>query len=95
MIDQLEDIARLFTIKFSKIFSAQASRIRMNKVARRPPGSVLQWEENLNMMPNEEEVCKALSSMGSDKAPGPDGLPVAFFKAHWDTIRPDILKMIS
>lgn len=51
------------------------------------------WDEELNSIPNEDEIFRALQSMGLDKAPGPDGLPTVFFKAHWDTIRKDFLKM--
>lgn len=33
--------------------------------------------------------------MGPDKAPGPDGIPTAFFKTHWETVCSDLLKMVT
>ncbi|GJU01186.1 sodium/hydrogen exchanger 6 [Tanacetum coccineum] len=37
-----------------------------------------------------EEVKSAIFSMGDDKAPGPDGFIVAFFKKVWDVVGEDI-----
>ena len=34
----------------------------------------------------EEEVKKALDSIGDLKAPGPDGMPSVFFKNCWDIV---------
>ena len=47
----------------------------------------------------EEEIRKALYSIGVDKAPGPDGYSSLFFKQAWDTMGADfttaILKFFS
>ena len=43
----------------------------------------------------EEEAKRAVFSMPSDKAPGPDGFTGAFLKACWDTIKPDIMLAIN
>lgn len=42
----------------------------------------------------DTEVLAAINEMPSDKASGPDGLPVEFYKAFWTIIRPDLMKMI-
>jgi hypothetical protein len=34
----------------------------------------------------KEEVKNSLESIGDLKAPGPDGMPVVFFKRFWDTV---------
>lgn len=41
-----------------------------------------------------EEVELAISSMPLDKAPGPDGFTVSFYKTHWETIKKDFIRMV-
>ncbi|KAH7659258.1 RNA-directed DNA polymerase protein, partial [Dioscorea alata] len=36
---------------------------------------------------------EAVFNLGSDKAPGPDGFPLQFFKSFWDTIKGDLFKL--
>ncbi|XP_022015014.1 uncharacterized protein LOC110914533 [Helianthus annuus] len=43
----------------------------------------------------EEEVKKAMFSIGNDKAPGPDGFTAAFFKNAWPLIGNDIVNAIK
>jgi hypothetical protein len=41
----------------------------------------------------EEEVRNVVSAMEGDKAPGPDGFSMAFFKECWDVLRGDIMEV--
>lgn len=43
---------------------------------------------------SEEEIIKVIWSMDSDKAPGPDGFTIHFYKVCWDIIKHDLQKMI-
>jgi hypothetical protein len=43
---------------------------------------------------DEEEVVGVLNSFNGDKAPGPNGFPLAFFQICWDIIRSDIMGVI-
>nr|GEY91054.1 hypothetical protein [Tanacetum cinerariifolium] len=43
---------------------------------------------------SRQEVKKALFLMGDDKAPGPDGFTVAFFKEAWDIVANDVTDAI-
>lgn len=55
-------------------------------------------EEHNNKLeqdPTEEEVREATFSMQQDKAPGPDGFTVAFYRQHWETIRKDFVRMVK
>jgi hypothetical protein len=55
------------------------------------------WDEELWILEGEnreleltfspEEVDEVLASMKSDSAPGPDGLPVVFFKQFWGILK--------
>lgn len=58
--------------------------------------SSISEEENLHLcsIPTEEEVIKALSSLGSTKALGPYGFTALFYKKYWSTVREDVLACI-
>jgi hypothetical protein len=43
----------------------------------------------------EIEVIKSLSSLGSTKAPGPDGFTAPFYKKYWPYVRKDVLACIE
>ena len=39
----------------------------------------------------EEEVVDALGTLAGDKAPGPDGFTMAFFKHCWEVVKADVM----
>jgi hypothetical protein len=43
----------------------------------------------------EEEICNVIWSMEPDKAPGPDGFSIHFYRACWEIIKIDLLRMIK
>ncbi|WVZ83395.1 hypothetical protein U9M48_030553 [Paspalum notatum var. saurae] len=43
----------------------------------------------------EEEVWAAINNMPNDRAPGPDGFIGAFYKAAWNTVKPDIMATLD
>lgn len=51
-------------------------------------------EQNVEMNKeiSEEEVVAAIWSLHPDKAPGPNGFTIAFYKQHWKTIKKGFLK---
>jgi hypothetical protein len=44
---------------------------------------------------SEDEVLAAIKGMNPSSAPGPDGLPVTFFKAFWQTIKPEVMALFD
>lgn len=40
-----------------------------------------------------EEIKAAVFSLGGDKAPGPDGFPMQFFKQCWEMVKDDVFKL--
>jgi hypothetical protein len=49
---------------------------------------------NLCLIPSESEVIQALSSLGSSKAPGPDGFTTLFYKKYWSHVNKDVLACV-
>ena len=47
--------------------------------------------ERLELPFSEEEVFAALSDLGKDKAPGPDGYTMAFWFFCWDVVKVEVL----
>ena len=43
---------------------------------------------------SEKEVVEALETMAGDKAPGPDGFSLAFFKFCWQVVKVDVMAMM-
>ncbi|KAK1686874.1 hypothetical protein QYE76_047722 [Lolium multiflorum] len=54
-------------------------------------------EENrgLELTFTPDELDEVLAGMKPDSAPGPDGLPVLFFKKFWDILRGPILRILN
>jgi hypothetical protein len=80
---------------FSKLFSSSNPPIddeMLNLFA-----SVITAEDNLFLcaFPLEEEVVQALSSLGSSKAPGPDGFTALFYKKYWSVVKVEVLGCIN
>lgn len=51
--------------------------------------------ESVNLPLTLEELGEATSALGNSKCPGPDGVPAEFFKAHWHTVGPLVLRCIT
>ena len=43
----------------------------------------------------EEEVCQAVFDLVGNKAPGPDGFPMAFYQQFWGMLKKDILAVMD
>ena len=51
-------------------------------------------KENLNAHISLKEVESAISRMGNNKSPGPDGLPKEYYSAMWEHIKYDVLGLM-
>jgi hypothetical protein len=76
---------------FSNLFTTSNPTIETEMLDLFSP--VITEEENgfLCAIPGEEEVLEALSSLGSTKAPGPDGFTALFYKKYWHLIKKEVL----
>ncbi|GLT67788.1 hypothetical protein SLA2020_400720 [Shorea laevis] len=57
---------------------------------------VITLEDNSSICstPSEAEIFEALSSIGSTKAPGPDGFTALFYKEYWNIVKDVVLHSI-
>lgn len=44
---------------------------------------------------SEEEVKAAVFDLGSDRAPGLDGFPMAFFQTFWEDVKVEVMDFVS
>lgn len=50
---------------------------------------------SINQDISKEEVESVIWTIHQDKAPGPDGFPISFYKAYWSLIKKYLMKMIQ
>jgi hypothetical protein len=51
--------------------------------------------ENLVKTFSEQEIKAALDNMKTNSAPGPDGLPVKFYKCFWNQVKGPVMEMFQ
>eukprot|EP00253_Pinus_taeda_P005038 PITA_05038 len=59
-----------------------------------PKGITKEMNDNINKEIEEEEIKRAIWNLHPDKAPGPDGFPICFYRMFWNLIKKDLVKMI-
>ena len=45
----------------------------------------------LDSLFEEAEIFDVIQNFNDNKSPGPDGLPMAFFQACWEILKPDLM----
>jgi hypothetical protein len=93
-ISDRADIGDQFVHHFTNLFSSTSPSFEEELLALFPP--VISDEENhvLCSIPTETEVFQVLSSLGSSKAPGPDGFTALFYKKYWHVVRSEVLNCV-
>jgi hypothetical protein len=88
------EIGGTFVQHFSSPFSSSAPPIDEAMLNLFDP--VIFAEDNIFLCatPTDEKVVQALSSLGSTKAPGPNGFTALFFKKYWPVVKNEVLGCI-
>ena len=89
-LDKEEDIKEGLVDAFQNILSDPRGwrptlpELNLNKIGSEEAASL---EENFS----ENEIWTAISGLNSDKAPGPDGFPLAFWSFCWDFVKLEVI----
>jgi hypothetical protein len=88
------EIGGNFSSHFTNIFTTSNPPIDSKMLDLFSP--VISAKENviLSSIPTEKEVVEALSSLGSTKAPGPDGFIALFYRKYWVFVKIEVLQSI-
>lgn len=82
------ELARMAMEFYADLFTAQPV-LEQEKILAHVPVRVSEvMRESLECPFSALEVDKALSIMGANKAPRPDGLTAGFYQTHWETVGP-------
>lgn len=93
-----DDISGLLTNHFSNI--AQEPNVNREAAIQEITSAIprlITDEQNWSLRKRitMEEVEEAVKSMPNDKAPGPDGFTINFYKACWDIVKNDIWEIVE
>jgi exonuclease III len=88
-------IGTSFSSFFSELFKSSNPSIPME--VENLFSNVISSEENEEIcnIPTEVEIKNAVFSMGSLKAPGPDGLPPLFYKRYWEIVKKEVIGAVQ
>ncbi|XP_039120313.1 uncharacterized protein LOC120256691 [Dioscorea cayenensis subsp. rotundata] len=92
-VSEVREIGKVFENQFRALFGQQRPfrfKADLNRLLRNKARVDLSHLERPFSM---EEVKKAVFDLGSDKAPGPDGFPMMFFKIFWEIVKVEVLKL--
>eukprot|EP00253_Pinus_taeda_P024639 PITA_24639 len=59
-----------------------------------PKGATKELNDTLNSEIDEEEIERTIWTLQPDKAPGPNGFPICFYREFWSLIKKDLAKML-
>ena len=95
IVTETRDILRVQREYYQNLFTSEPVDIDMqNKFCSKLENKLTR--EQSNMLENElefSEVRKAIQLMKNNRSPGPDGIPIEFYKKFWEQIKDILLKV--
>ena len=94
-ITDKKSIREHFLLKFRKLFKEETVDFPENLDNLIPPSIMVDDNEDLCRIPSPLEIKKTLFDMPAQKAPGPDGFPILFYKRYWDVVGTNVIKAVT
>lgn len=95
VVSSRDEIDETLTSYFSELFTK--SSIDPEEEISSHIKSTISIEENLTLtaIPSPEEIWMVVKNLKSNKAPGPDGFPVSFFKHNWVIVGSQLVAVVK
>nr|XP_025616646.1 uncharacterized protein LOC112708946 [Arachis hypogaea] len=93
-IENMKEIMKHIEERFDALFTSNNKRNCDSVVNNIPVRVTEDMDKELSAEVTEEEIRKAVFSMGSLKAPGPDGLNGLFYQKHWEIIKKEVCAVV-
>ncbi|KAA0035247.1 LINE-1 retrotransposable element ORF2 protein [Cucumis melo var. makuwa] len=93
-LDSIGDISRIFISHFQNIYTKENyEEILIDNLNWNPISCSHQSE--LCKPFDEQEIKSTIMSISNEKAPGPDGYTILFYKKHWTDLKGDLLNVLK
>ena len=93
-VEKKEELESMILNFFKMLFTEEV--IDRTKLITNMAFSVISEDQNRDLLKNitNEEIKKAMFSMGDLKAPGEDGFPTIFYQKNWDIVGQSIYQFV-
>lgn len=88
-------IGSCFSSHFHDLFCTSDSVLPFDLVGLISPVITQSDGAILDSIPTGEEIFGNVKSLGSTKAPGPNGLPTLFYMTYWDIVSTEVIIMVQ
>ena len=95
IITKAKDIFKHIESYFKSLYTTTGSILNTHLMEGIPCSVTDEMNAKLTQPIMEKEIKEAIFAMNPDKSPGPDGMSAAFYRQHWETIKPGVIAFVN